>query len=56
MTAKMGQTILVQVGALEQQLVRINMNVMNGQNEGRTENMKAWRVTNNNMQAFGGRI
>jgi hypothetical protein len=56
MTAEMGQTILVRLGAVETQLVRINLNVMNGQSEGRAENRKLMRITNNNMRAFGGRI
>ena len=56
MTAEMGQTILVRIGAVEQQLVRSNLNVMNGHSESRAENRRLWRVTNNNVRAFGGRI
>ena len=39
-TAKMGQTLLVRVGAIKQQLVRINLNVTNGQSKGRVEMWK----------------
>ena len=56
MTSEMGQTILVRIGAVEQQLVRSNLNVMNGVSESRAENRRLWRVTNNNVRAFGGRI
>ena len=56
MTLEMGQTILIRVGNVKQQLVRMNVNAMNGQSEGCAEMRKLWRVTNNNMQAFGGRI
>ena len=56
MTSEMGQTILVRIGAVEQQLVRSNLNVMNGHSESRAENRRLWRVTNNNVRAFGGRI
>ena len=56
MTAELGQTILAQVGVVEQQLVWINVNVMNGQSKGHAEMQKLWRVTNNNIRAFGGRI
>ena len=48
-TAKMGQTLLVRVGAVKQQLVQINLDVMNEQSKGRAETQKLWRVTDNNM-------
>ena len=56
MTAKMGQPILLRLGAVNQKLVWANRDVMNGQSKGRAENRKLWRITNNNMKAFGGRI
>ena len=49
-------TILIHVGNVEQQLVWMNVNMMNGQSEGCAENLKLWRVTNTNVQAFGGSI
>ena len=42
MTAKMGQTLLVRVGAVEQQLVWIDLNVMNGKIKSHAEMRKLW--------------
>ena len=56
MTAEMGQTILVHLNGVSNQLTQNNMNMMNGLSECRAENRKLSRIINNNVRAFGGSI
>ena len=56
MTAKMGQTLLVRMNALEQAQIQMNLNLMSAISESRAENRAQLRIVNNNVRAYGGTI